>query len=50
MLVDEDVRLPGYRRHEIAAASESGGIALNRKLIEQLRVLANEANDSAEAL
>jgi (2R)-3-sulfolactate dehydrogenase (NADP+) len=47
MLVDEDVRLPGYRRHKIAAESESNGIALNRKLFEQLRSL---ANDSADAL
>lgn len=48
MLADEEVRLPGYRRHEIAAASERNGIALNRKLFEQLQALAKEGeNESA---
>jgi (2R)-3-sulfolactate dehydrogenase (NADP+) len=47
MLADEDVRLPGYRRHELAAASEQAGIVLNRKLFEQLSAL---ANDNADAL
>jgi (2R)-3-sulfolactate dehydrogenase (NADP+) len=47
MLADDDVRLPGYRRHEIAAHSERAGIALNRKQFEQLRTL---ANDNADAL
>ncbi|KND62118.1 Ureidoglycolate dehydrogenase [Candidatus Burkholderia verschuerenii] len=46
MLVDDDVRLPGYRRHEIAAASASAGIALNRKLFEQLKTLANDRADA----
>jgi (2R)-3-sulfolactate dehydrogenase (NADP+) len=46
MLADDGVRLPGHRRHEIAAASERGGIALDRKLIEQLRVLANDSADA----
>jgi (2R)-3-sulfolactate dehydrogenase (NADP+) len=49
MLVDEDVRLPGERRHEIAAQSESHGIALNHKLYEQLCVLA-DASDNADAI
>jgi (2R)-3-sulfolactate dehydrogenase (NADP+) len=47
MLADDEVRLPGYRRHDVAAASDSGGIALDRTLFEQLRAL---ANDSAAAL
>jgi (2R)-3-sulfolactate dehydrogenase (NADP+) len=49
MLADDGVRLPGYRRHEIAAASEKNGIALNRKLFEQLRALASD-NADADAI
>ncbi|SAL77737.1 malate/L-lactate dehydrogenase [Caballeronia arvi] len=46
MLVDDDVRLPGDRRHEIAAASERDGIALDRKLFEQLQALASNNADA----
>ncbi len=40
MLADPDVRLPGYRRHDLAAHSESAGIMLSRSLVEQLEALA----------
>jgi (2R)-3-sulfolactate dehydrogenase (NADP+) len=42
MLADPDVRLPGYRRHDIAAASESHGIRLNKRFFEELQALAGE--------
>ncbi|MFX1765642.1 Ldh family oxidoreductase [Paraburkholderia sp. A1RI-2L] len=42
MLADPEVRLPGYRRREIATRSERAGIAVNRDLLIQLKALANE--------
>ncbi|NTY39073.1 Ldh family oxidoreductase [Burkholderia diffusa] len=41
MLADPDVRLPGYRRHEIASRSESQGIEVDREMLNQLRALAS---------
>ena len=41
MLEDADVRLPGQRRHALAAAAESGGIEIAPALLDQLRTLAS---------
>ena len=41
MLADADVRLPGQRRHALAAAAESGGIEIAPALLDQLRTLAS---------
>ena len=41
MLADADVRLPGQRRHALAAAAESGGIEIAPTLLDQLRTLAS---------
>lgn len=46
MLADPEVRLPGYRRHDLASQSRSTGISLSRSLLNQLRA---HANDSTEA-
>jgi len=46
MLADPDVRLPGYRRQDIAARSERTGIVMNRALLSQLRALAKERTDT----
>jgi (2R)-3-sulfolactate dehydrogenase (NADP+) len=43
MLDDPDVRLPGYRRHGLAAHSDTQGIALSRSLHDQLRALASDS-------
>jgi (2R)-3-sulfolactate dehydrogenase (NADP+) len=42
MLVDEGVRLPGYRRHDVAAQSEKQGIELPASLVAQLRANVDE--------
>jgi (2R)-3-sulfolactate dehydrogenase (NADP+) len=46
MLADDDVRLPGYRRHDLAASSAAGGIAVNCALLAQLRALAGDKVDN----
>ena len=48
MLSDPEVRLPGYRRHELAAASDSTGINLSRTLFDQLKALAQESTNARE--
>ncbi|WP_205191517.1 Ldh family oxidoreductase [Burkholderia sp. LMG 13014] len=42
MLRDEEVRLPGYRRYDVAEKSERAGISLPPTLLAQLESLANE--------
>ncbi len=42
MLADDGVRLPGYRRNELADGSARDGIALDGKLVAQLRALAGQ--------
>lgn len=43
MLEDEGVRLPGERRGTLAAAAQTGGIAVPDAMLRQLRELAGEA-------
>lgn len=40
MLADPDVRLPGYRRHDIAAASAGPGVRINKRFFDELQALA----------
>jgi len=37
MLLDDDVRLPGYRRERLAEASEQQGVDVPDTLIAQLK-------------
>jgi (2R)-3-sulfolactate dehydrogenase (NADP+) len=46
MLADPEVRLPGYRRHDLASASETTGITLSRGLFDQITALADRNADT----
>lgn len=40
MLADEEVRVPGYRRNELTARAEAGGLTVSDALLAQLNTLA----------
>lgn len=40
MLADDDVRIPGYRRNELAARAQAGGLSISDALFAQLQALA----------